>query len=107
MASATIAGWTRAAWLTGAMLDAATAADWDHVATLEAEREVLLADPALADAVAHCDPTMQAELAELIRGIGTTDARIVALAEAARAEVGAQLASAGNVRRLRHAYEPD
>jgi uncharacterized membrane protein len=97
-------GWTRAASLTDAMVEAARAGDWDCVEALEGTRAALLADPALRVAIEQCPTASRAALRDRIEEMLGHDVEVTTLARAARDEAGAELASHGNVRRLRDAY---
>lgn len=102
--AAALDGWARAAAASVAMHDAARAGDWDAVEAAEATRAALLADPQLEAAVDACAPHEQLQLRAYIEQMLLHDAAVTALARAGRDDIGAELASRSNTRRLRDAY---
>lgn len=85
--------------LTGAMLEAARAAEWAAVANLEAARAVLLRAAFEGDGRAAPD-----RLAELARELLERDRELIELGERARAAVGAELTRLRRHGRACHAY---
>ena len=101
----TLARYERIARVTGQMLAAAEAGQWDRLTTLEQEVSALFA-PLIVDPLAPSSVEYRERTAELMRQILADDARIRALVEPHLEELSALLGATRRKQTLERAYRP-